>query len=112
MDARRLRMIMKERHISQDKLAAIAQISQGTISNIINGRVSPKEETVRQIADALNCTVGELVGETEQLTDGDALHLSPWEREIILALRRTGEQGRMMISNALSVPYAMQAREA
>lgn len=108
----RIRAARKKNKISQVELSQITGLSQSTISAIERGENEPATASLGLIAKALNCTVGELVGETEQLTDGDALRLSPWEREIILALRRTGEQGRMMISNALSVPYAIQAREA
>ena len=54
---------MRERHISQNKLAKLAQISQSGISSIISGAVSPKEVTVSAIAKALGCSVSELMGE-------------------------------------------------
>lgn len=49
----RIRQLMKERHMTQNSLARAAQLSQSGLSSIINGAVSPKEETVRAIAKAL-----------------------------------------------------------
>lgn len=60
----RISIKLKERGISQNKLAKAAQISQSGLSDIINGVSNPKEVTLRSIADALDCTVAELMGET------------------------------------------------
>lgn len=60
----RIQQKMKECRISQNRLAKQAQISQSGLSSIINGVSSPKEVTLVAIAEALGCTVGELVGET------------------------------------------------
>lgn len=60
----RIQQKMKEQHISQNKLAKAAQISQSGISSIISGASSPKENTLQAIAKALNCSVSELMGET------------------------------------------------
>lgn len=54
---------LRELNMSQNRLAKAAQISQSGISDIINGVSSPKENTLRAIADALECTVSELLGE-------------------------------------------------
>jgi repressor LexA len=59
----RIKQKLKEQHISQNKLARAAQISQSGVSDIINGISSPKEVTLVAIAEALNCTVAELLGE-------------------------------------------------
>ena len=47
--------------LSQNKLAKAAQLSQSGLSSIINGKVSPKEETVRRIAEVLGCSIADLV---------------------------------------------------
>ena len=60
----RIKLKMKEQHVSQNRLAKAAQISQSGISDIVNGVSSPKEVTLVAIAEALGCTVGELVGES------------------------------------------------
>lgn len=60
---KRIQEKMAERHISQNKLAKLAQVSQSGISSIISGSVSPKEVTLSAIAKALDCSVSELMGE-------------------------------------------------
>ena len=52
---------LKATGLSQNKLAKAAQLSQSGLSSIINGKVSPKEETVRRIAEVLGCSVADLV---------------------------------------------------
>lgn len=59
----RIKEIMKKKGISQNQLARIAQISQSGLSSIINGASSPKENTMKAIAGALECTVADLMGE-------------------------------------------------
>ena len=56
---------MKERKMSQNRLARLAHISQSGLSSIINGQSSPKENTLKAIALALNCSITELLGEEE-----------------------------------------------
>ena len=59
----RINQKMKEKNLSQNKLAKVAQISQAGLYAIISGSVSPKEVTLSAIAKALNCSVSELMGE-------------------------------------------------
>jgi len=59
----RISIKMKEKKISQNKLAKAAQISQSGLSSIINGASSPKENTLQAIATALDCPVSDLLGE-------------------------------------------------
>lgn len=59
----RIQQKMTEQHISQNKLAKAAQISQSGLSSIISGASSPKESTVQAIAKALSCSASELMGE-------------------------------------------------
>jgi len=63
----RIKAKMKEKKISQNELARIAQVSQSGISYIIKGISSPKENTLQAIASALDCSVSELLGEEEAL---------------------------------------------
>ena len=57
----RIAQKMRDRGLSQNRLARAAQISQSGLSSIISGAVSPKENTLQAIAAALGCTVAELV---------------------------------------------------
>ena len=53
----RIAEIMKKRGFTQNKLANAAKISQSGLSTIISEAVSPKESTLKAIADALGCTI-------------------------------------------------------
>lgn len=63
----KIRGLMRERGISQNQLARLAQISQSGLSSIINGASSPKENTMKAIAAALGCSVSELLGEEKTM---------------------------------------------
>jgi len=75
----KIQEIMTKRRISQNRLAKAAQISQSGLSSIISGASSPKENTLRAIAEALGVTVAELTGE-------DIEHPKPTDDEIKFAL--------------------------
>lgn len=48
------------------KLETIAGIKHGTLFNIINGRSkNPTAETLKKLANALNCSIYDLIGENE-----------------------------------------------
>lgn len=49
----RIREKIRQKGISQNQLARLAQISQSGLSSIINGASSPKENTMKAIAAAL-----------------------------------------------------------
>lgn len=56
---RRLKRIMKYKHITQEQLAELADIKQSNISLYINGRLNPTYFTVYKIARALDCSMDE-----------------------------------------------------
>ena len=66
----RIRGKMKEKGVTQNQLARMAQISQSGLSSIINGASSPKENTLQAIAGALNCSISELLGEEPSFPAG------------------------------------------
>ena len=61
---KQIRMVMKERGYTQNRLAKKAQISQSGISSIISGASNPSAATLQAIATALDCSVAELMGES------------------------------------------------
>ena len=63
----RIREKIRQKGISQNQLARMAGISQSGLSTIISGANGPTESTLRAIAGALECSVGELLGEGESL---------------------------------------------
>lgn len=84
--AQRLKMLREERNLSQDDLAALAAVSQKTISNIENG-TEPKAQNVVQLANALQVTADFLLGLSDEpsLVQINVTHL---ERRLIDAIRR------------------------
>lgn len=66
----RIKWKMKEKGISQNGLARLAQLSQSGLSSIINGASSPKENTLKAIAGALGCSMSDLMGEEDGLPSG------------------------------------------
>lgn len=56
-----LREIRKERNLSMSKLAQIAGVSKGTLSNIERGVIDPKLSTIFKICMALRVSVYDLV---------------------------------------------------
>lgn len=57
----RIKEEMQKKGFSQNRLAKAAQMSQSGLSSILNGNVSPKENTLRAIAEALNVPLSELM---------------------------------------------------
>lgn len=50
--------------MSQDELEKITGLSQASISNIENGKVKPRKNTLKKIAKAFGITLDELLAET------------------------------------------------
>ncbi len=59
----KIKQMMKKQGYSQLSLAKKAKISQSGLSTIINGGSSPSATTLQAIAEALECSVSELMGE-------------------------------------------------
>lgn len=70
----RIKEEMAKKGFSQNKLAKAAQMSQSGLSSILSGNVSPKENTLRAIAEALNVPLSELLEESTVST-------APWNPE-------------------------------
>lgn len=61
--ARNVRFYRKKLHLSQEKLAELADLHPTYISNIEQGKRNLSLQTVSQIADALNMSASELLAE-------------------------------------------------
>jgi len=60
--ARNIKKYRIKAEISQDKLSKLAGITLYTITKIESGAtLDPRVETLKKIADALNCTMDELL---------------------------------------------------
>ena len=57
----KIKAMMKNRGYSQMRLAKKANISQSGLSTIINGGSSPSATTLQAIADALECSVKDII---------------------------------------------------
>lgn len=104
---------LKEKKISQNKLAKAAQISQSGLSDIINGVSNPKEVTLRSIADALDCTVAELMGEVSVGAIPITKSAVPIVGEIACGLPLTAEQnitGYADLPDNVHADFALKCR--
>lgn len=63
MFAENLKKIMWERHMSGAELSRLTGIGKPSISQYVNGLSVPKQDRLPVIAEALGCTVEELMGE-------------------------------------------------
>lgn len=91
---------LKELDLSQNRLAKLSGISQSNISSIINATKSPSVETIRLIADALGCTVSELIGETG---DPSRPALSADARQLLSDYAALSPQGREYIRQQMAM---------
>ena len=60
-----LKKAMLERNMNQAELSALTGIGKSSISQYISGKNEPKEIALNKIAEALDCSVAFLKGETE-----------------------------------------------
>ena len=72
--------------LSQTGLSNISGVPQSTISAVEKGTRIPKEDTMVMIANGLNCTVGELLGEDDKSPPSDDDGLRAWAIERVSAL--------------------------
>lgn len=85
----RIKEEMLKKGFSQNKLAKAAQMSQSGLSSILSGNVSPKENTLRAIAEALNVPLSELLEESTVST-------APWNPEEMNYAEQEDETIRIM----------------
>lgn len=62
----------KEKGYSQEKLASIIGVSRPFISQMETGECSPSIQTAQALAKALDCTIDELLAESEEETKKSA----------------------------------------
>ena len=59
----RIKEIMSERNVTSAWLAEKVGISKVAVSNIVTGKSSPSLDNIIKIADVLNVSIAELIGE-------------------------------------------------
>jgi transcriptional regulator with XRE-family HTH domain len=77
----------KERNITLRELAEKLDVSASFLSQVETGKASPSLSTLKTIADALQTTIGALIGEAEQVSHGLVTRES--ERQ---SLRQAGDK--------------------
>ncbi len=104
-----IKEMRKRKGLSQVKLAKMAGISQAALSAIERLDNTPSTYTIKKIADVLNCTVAELLGEEKEVqTD----QLTSDERKIIKIYRDlNNEWKRMLLQTAESFSLNPSAQE-
>lgn len=60
-----LKEIMSARSVTSALLAEKVGISKVAVSNLVTGKSQPSLDTLMKMADVLNVTISELIGETE-----------------------------------------------
>lgn len=88
----RIRAKRKERGITQVELAKATGISQSSISDIEKLTNNPSSTTLRLIARALSCTVGELIGEQDQLVSEQQISIK--EKRLLDIFRQLTEDAQ------------------
>lgn len=88
---KKLRQIMKQRHLSQTDLANMSGLRQTTISSWLKQDIIPKLSSIEPLAKALGLTVGDLIGDFGnkiELTEDDKrlLSLSPKHKKMLLSI--------------------------
>jgi transcriptional regulator with XRE-family HTH domain len=69
--ARAIAQLRKERGLTQEQLAELAQQHPTRISHLESGRVNPRWGVVRRIASALGVSMKDLAALAEELEAGD-----------------------------------------
>lgn len=90
MNGKRLKVLMFEKGITQAELAKRAGITQGAITNYINGR-TPRGKILDKIATVLGCEKGYLLGEVDPAAGISAEELHEAAKPLIRLLIERGD---------------------
>lgn len=85
----------KEKHLTQVQLAGLSGVSQQAISFIESNRNTPSEGTMRLLANALNCSVAELMG--DETGKKDFSNLTHDEGELLTIFNQLNQSGKNML---------------
>ena len=94
--------------LSQNQLAKKANISQATLSALESETKNPSVETVFLLADALDCSVCELLGEAP----ADAAILTSRQQQLLDLFAQLNDAGKdFLISQAASILHQAPFRQ-
>lgn len=102
-----IRKKRKEKNFSQNQLAKKAGVSQSALSAIEKDVQNPSSQTVSLIAEALGCSLAELLGE-----EADEDVITPAERQLILVYRALNAQGKEYIRQQFAIAKQLYAGES
>lgn len=91
--------------LSQLQLSEKSGVSQSAISAIENKGRSPSETTMKMLADALGCTVSELLGEQSSESVHDSMTAD--EKLLLKHYRELNEQGKKHIFECMQGALAI-----
>jgi len=75
----RLKMILKQKGMTEYRLAKLAGMQRSTINSLTKGdRANPLKNTLEKISKALDISVSELIGEDEELTGEQKKPIDEW----------------------------------
>ena len=111
---------LKEIHMTQNELAKKAGLSSSGMSTIMTGKARPRVDSMQAIADALGCTISDLLGDPATVlsaTGAAVPGLSPEEQILVenfRSLNASGQEALMsMLAGLLENPaFARQATYA
>lgn len=108
----RLRKIRKEKNLTQTQLSAMAGIKQETISAIENQRNLPTMASIRLLAQALDCSISDLMeGEEKQEPQTEGT-LTAEEEKLITLFNLLNESGkRFLLQTAQNLVQAPEMRQ-
>lgn len=66
----KLKELRKQKGYTQQKLSLLSEVSQGKISEYEKGEVIPRADTAMRLAEALGCTLDELMGKNPEAKAG------------------------------------------
>ena len=61
MTGQKIRNLRKSQKLSQEKLARLVEVAKTRVSEWETGKVVPLSTTLKKIADALGCSVNDLI---------------------------------------------------
>ena len=64
-----LKKLRKAKGMTQKELGALCDISESMVSNLESGKKSPSFETLLKLAEALDCSVADILGEERRAPD-------------------------------------------
>ena len=105
-----LKAARERAHLSQRELAKQSGVSQQAISVIEKGERSPSEATMKMLADALGCSVADLMnGDT---LEGSEYALTAEEKKLIDDYRSLNRQGQEYIRQTMYMAVPIYIRHS